>query len=58
MHYPVMTERYLADRWQVSLKTLRRGGSITKGPSGTSCSATFVTTKPTSSNSSAAARST
>ena len=24
MHYPVMTEKHLADRWQVSLKTLRR----------------------------------
>ena len=24
MHYPVMTEKHLADCWQVSLKTLRR----------------------------------
>lgn len=24
MRYPVMTEKHLADRWQVSLKTLRR----------------------------------
>jgi hypothetical protein len=24
MHYLVMTERHLANRWQVSLKTLRR----------------------------------
>ena len=24
MHYPVMTEKHVADRWQVSLKTLRR----------------------------------
>ena len=25
MHYPVMTERQLAFRWKISLKTLRRG---------------------------------
>jgi len=24
MHYPVMTEKRVAGRWQVSLKTLRR----------------------------------
>ena len=24
MHYPVMTEKHVANRWQVSLKTLRR----------------------------------
>ncbi len=24
MHYPVMTERQLAFRWKISLKTLRR----------------------------------
>lgn len=24
MHYPVMTEKHLAERWQVSPKTLRR----------------------------------
>ena len=24
MHYPVKTEKHVADRWQVSLKTLRR----------------------------------
>ena len=24
MHYPVMTERQLAARWKISLKTLRR----------------------------------
>jgi len=24
MHYPVMTEKQVADRWQISLKTLRR----------------------------------
>ena len=28
MHYPVMTEKHVADRWQVSLKTLRRGGHV------------------------------
>lgn len=32
MHYPVMTEKYLADRWQVSLKTLRRWRLDGKGP--------------------------
>ena len=24
MHYPVMTEKHLADRWQLGLKTLQR----------------------------------
>ena len=24
MHYPVMTEKHVAERWQISLKTLRR----------------------------------
>lgn len=32
MHYPVMTERHLADRWQVSLKTLRRWRLDKEGP--------------------------
>ena len=32
MRYPVMTERYLADRWQVSLKTLRRWRLDNEGP--------------------------
>ena len=32
MHYPVMTERHLADRWQVSLKTLRRWRLDGEGP--------------------------
>lgn len=32
MHYPVMTEKHLADRWQVSLKTLRRWRSDNEGP--------------------------
>jgi hypothetical protein len=62
MHYPVMTEKHLADRWQVSLKTLRRwrfdGGSMAKGRFGTSCFAMFVTTRPMSSSSSNEARST
>ena len=32
MHYPVMTEKHLADRWQVSLKTLRRWRLDGAGP--------------------------
>lgn len=32
MHYPVMTEKQLADRWQVSLKTLQRWRLNTEGP--------------------------
>ena len=32
MHYPVMTEKHLADRWQVSLKTLRRWRVDGEGP--------------------------
>ncbi|MDO8274472.1 MAG: hypothetical protein Q7T22_02975 [Serpentinimonas sp.] len=32
MHYPVMTEKHLADRWQVSLKTLRRWRLDGDGP--------------------------
>jgi hypothetical protein len=32
MHYPVMTEKHLADRWQVSLKTLRRWRLDSEGP--------------------------
>ena len=32
MHYPVMTEKHVADRWQVSLKTLRRWRLDNEGP--------------------------
>lgn len=32
MRYPVMTEKHLADRWQVSLKTLRRWRLDNAGP--------------------------
>ena len=32
MHYPVMTEKHLAARWQVSLKTLRRWRLDGEGP--------------------------
>ncbi|VVE50727.1 hypothetical protein PCE31106_04646 [Pandoraea cepalis] len=32
MHYPVMTEKHLADRWQVSIKTLRRWRLDNEGP--------------------------
>lgn len=32
MHYPVMTEKHLADRWQLSLKTLRRWRLDGEGP--------------------------
>jgi hypothetical protein len=32
MHYPVMTEKHLAERWQVSLKTLRRWRLDGEGP--------------------------
>lgn len=32
MHYPVITEKHLVDRWQVSLKTLRRWRLKGEGP--------------------------
>ena len=32
LHYPVMTEKHLADHWQVSPKTLRRWRSDNEGP--------------------------
>lgn len=32
MHYPVMTERQLAARWKISLKTLRRWRSDNEWP--------------------------
>ena len=32
MRYPVMTEKHVADRWQVSLKTLRRWRQEQLGP--------------------------
>ncbi len=32
MRYPVMTEKHVADRWQVSLKTLRRWRLDGEGP--------------------------
>lgn len=32
MHYPVMNERHLADRWQIGLKTLRRWRLDGEGP--------------------------
>lgn len=32
MHYPVMTERQLAFRWKISLKTLRRWRLDGEGP--------------------------
>jgi hypothetical protein len=32
MHCPVVTEKHLADRWQVSLKTLRRWRLDGEGP--------------------------
>lgn len=32
MRYPVMTEKHVADRWQVSLKTLRRWRLDGQGP--------------------------
>ena len=32
MRYPVMTEKHLADRWQVSLKTMRRWRLDGEGP--------------------------
>jgi len=32
MRYPVMTEKHLAERWQVSLKTLRRWRLDNEGP--------------------------
>lgn len=32
MRYPVMTEKHISDRWQVSLKTLRRWRHAGEGP--------------------------
>ena len=32
MHYPVMTERQVAARWKLSLKTLRRWRLDKEGP--------------------------
>ena len=32
MRYPVMTEKQLAARWKISLKTLRRWRSVNEGP--------------------------
>lgn len=32
MRYPVMTEKHVADRWQISLKTLRRWRLDNEGP--------------------------
>ncbi|MDO8904818.1 hypothetical protein [Hydrogenophaga sp.] len=32
MRYPVMTEKHVTDRWQVSLKTLRRWRLDSEGP--------------------------
>lgn len=32
MQYPVMTERQLAARWKISLKTLRRWRTVNEGP--------------------------
>ena len=32
MHYPVMTEKQLASRWKVSVKTLRRWRQNKVGP--------------------------
>lgn len=32
MHYPVMTEKHLADRWQLSIKTLQRWRLNGEGP--------------------------
>jgi hypothetical protein len=32
MHYPVMTEKHVADLWQISLKTLRRWRLNNEGP--------------------------
>lgn len=32
MHYPVMTEKHVADRWQISLKTMRRWRLNGEGP--------------------------
>ena len=59
MHYPVMTERQLAFRWKISLKTLRRWRvPKTKGQPGTNFSNMSVTTKLTSSISNDKARST
>lgn len=57
MHYPVMTEKHLADRWQVSLKTLRRWRLDGEGPVWHKLFRHGRTTRPMSSNSSTAARS-
>lgn len=32
MHYPMLTAKHLADRWQVSLKTLQRWRHNNEGP--------------------------
>lgn len=48
MHCPVITEKHVADRWQVSLKTLRRWRLDGEGPVWHKLSATSATTKPTS----------
>jgi hypothetical protein len=38
MHYPVMTERQVAARWKVSLKTMRRWWQAKVGQHGTNFS--------------------
>ena len=60
MHYPVMTEKHLADRWQVSLKTLRRWRLDGEGPVWHKLfrQVRYHYTTPTSWNSSNEARST
>lgn len=44
MHYPVMTEKQVADRWQVSLKTLRRWRSDNEVPTYATLSALVLPT--------------
>lgn len=56
MHYPVMTEKQVADRWRVSLKTLRRWRLDGDGPVWHKLFR-HVHHKPTSLSSSTAARS-
>ena len=60
MHYPVMTEKHLAERWQVSLKTLRRWRLDGEGPVWHKLfrQVRYHDTTPTSWNSSNEARST
>ena len=58
MHYPVMTERQLAFRWKISLKTLRRWRAEDEGPTWHKFSNMSVTTKLTSSISNDKAHST